>query len=72
MGFEGHNRGKKWVPGVGYVAPPTKPKKPRPPSKCHGCGSPNVRYAVVISVRPMKTAAYCEKCFDETDLLPAL
>jgi hypothetical protein len=32
-GFPGHNRGKKWVPGVGYRYP-TAPEKPKPVCAC--------------------------------------
>jgi hypothetical protein len=60
MGFAGHNRGKKLVSGDGYVAPPTKPKKP-----CYACGSTDIGLVVVISVRPIKTRAYCSPCGNE-------
>lgn len=29
MGFAGHNRGKKFVAGVGYVDPPERPRRER-------------------------------------------
>jgi hypothetical protein len=34
-GFPGHNKGKKFVPGVGYVTP----KRERIVSTCKGCGA---------------------------------
>lgn len=38
-GFPGHNRGKKWVPGVGYRFPPKPPAKPL---VCTKCGQPGI------------------------------
>ena len=40
--LSGHNRGKKWVPGEGYVAPRRDP--PTPP-KCERCGKPATAWA---------------------------
>ena len=38
----GHNRGKKWVPSVGYRTPD---RPPPPPPKCERCGEPATAWA---------------------------
>lgn len=60
-GFAGHNRGKKWVPGVGYRYPP-RPKKP--PPRCD-CG----RKACCFVARPGRepAKALCQVCSEAAD-----
>jgi len=58
-GLPGHNRGKKWVPGVGYRYPP---RKPGPLPKCVACGEvpQNGSITVVVGVQPIRVETYCK------------
>ncbi len=49
MAFAGHNKGKKFVPGVGYVMPDQPPRKPHPRPVCYVCRN------VIIEGDPMLT-----------------
>jgi len=64
-GMPGHNRGKKWVPGIGYRFPK---QQSVPQRVCDGCGSTDgIVYVRVVGVRPLKTIALCEVCAKELD-----
>lgn len=53
MSLAGHNRGKKYIAGVGYVFPK---EKPTPKRKCN-CGKP-WRFACAKGV-------FCEDCLEK-------
>lgn len=58
-GVPGHNRGKKFIPGVGYRYPPREKTKPH---KCDFCDSLAV-YFEYLGDR--KTSGMCESCWNK-------
>ena len=64
-GFAGHNRGKKFIKGVGYRFPE---RPPVPPRVCDGCGEQyGIAHVEVVSVHPMRTIALCLECAKEKE-----
>ena len=66
-GFPGHNKGKRFAPGVGYV-PRHKPapEKPRPPAVCERCGNP-ARFFYYPPPDPTsrECGKLCEACMND-------